>query len=397
MTLTDLANHICEQCGMKEAEDTSAAKMFLQRRIEMIWNQSLWRCSLVEATMTLNTDGTSTLADTVWIPSRGTLLLPTVMDSVLAVRQDSHSMNVASLESYYRRDDDALAAQGDPTEFQVLSPAVLENSLDIPIFINLDTANTSEVITSITLGDSTGTNIIRKSVSVSTTPNYLGTYKNVFSLSKPVITGNVLLQTGGVQILNSYSQQIDFQMTDSDGGFYDYFLNPGEYSPLVYKTITSFGVAGGTQQVCNVNFALITLTDVIPGFPSIPTFTITQPNQSIIYTMEGALKTATKHPRIRLTSIPTAAVNLRVLGKSACPVLGDYDEAPINNAELCLMAFARGDMLMRQRQHGKAQLAQQEGAVLLKQLQDSESYQTANRHQIIPDGGFGDSETAGIW
>src|SRR5579872_7273257 len=113
MTLTDLANHICEQCGMNDSDDVAAAQMFLQRRLEMIWNSQLWRCSLLEATLTLNPDGTSTLADTVWIPSRGTLLLPTAIDSVLAVRADTHAMTVAGLESYYRADTDWLNLQGD--------------------------------------------------------------------------------------------------------------------------------------------------------------------------------------------------------------------------------------------------------------------------------------------
>src|SRR5579872_5757292 len=101
MTLTDLANHICEQCGMNDSDDVAAAQMFLQRRLEMIWNSQLWRCSLIEATLTINPDGSTTLADAVWIPARGTLLLPAAFESVIAVRADNHAINVASLESYF--------------------------------------------------------------------------------------------------------------------------------------------------------------------------------------------------------------------------------------------------------------------------------------------------------
>ncbi|HEX7652562.1 MAG TPA: hypothetical protein VF607_03585, partial [Verrucomicrobiae bacterium] len=96
-----------------------------------------------------------------------------------------------------------------------------------------------------------------------------------------------------------------------------------------------------------------------------------------------------QHVRVRLTSIPNLATHLRVLGKTSCPVLTDYDVMPINNVEPGLMAFARGDMLMRSRQHGKASIAQQEGATLLAQLTRSEAYQTANRFQVQPDNGFG--------
>ena len=99
--------------------------------------------------------------------------------------------------------------------------------------------------------------------------------------------------------------------------------------------------------------------------------------------------------RVRLTALPTQAATLRVLGKTACPVLGDYDVFPINNVESCLIAFVRGDMLLRQRQHGKAQLAQQEGATLLAQLARSEAFQQASSFRIVPDNGFGDGYGGG--
>jgi hypothetical protein len=95
------------------------------------------------------------------------------------------------------------------------------------------------------------------------------------------------------------------------------------------------------------------------------------------------------HQRIRLTEAPQVSINLRVLGKGKCPILGPYDSAPITNAEPALMAFARGDLLLRQRQFGKAALAQQEGAALLKELVESEAFQQAGEFRIQPDAGFG--------
>ena len=126
MNLTELSSFVCEQCGMTADEDLWAAKLFIQRRLQMIWNSQLWRAALVEASLTVSPDGTSTLADSVWIPSRGTLLLPSDIQTVLGVRTSGHALNVASLESYFRTDADLLAMQGDPAEFQVLRPAVWE-------------------------------------------------------------------------------------------------------------------------------------------------------------------------------------------------------------------------------------------------------------------------------
>ncbi|MDE2105573.1 MAG: hypothetical protein KGL39_50570, partial [Patescibacteria group bacterium] len=104
MNLTQLAAHICEQAAMNDTDDVSAAMMFLQRRLEMIWNSQLWRSSLVEATLTVNPDGTTNMPTAIWLPSAATLLLPPAFASVIAIRTDSHAMNVASLESYFRSD-----------------------------------------------------------------------------------------------------------------------------------------------------------------------------------------------------------------------------------------------------------------------------------------------------
>ena len=126
MNLTELATHVCEQCGMNDAGDIAASKMFIQRRLEMIWQQQLWRVSLIEAVLTVNMDGTTNLDDTIWIPSRGTLVLPPDIDSVMGVRTNTHALNVASLESYYRNNSNLLDMQGDPTEFQILAPVIWE-------------------------------------------------------------------------------------------------------------------------------------------------------------------------------------------------------------------------------------------------------------------------------
>jgi hypothetical protein len=95
------------------------------------------------------------------------------------------------------------------------------------------------------------------------------------------------------------------------------------------------------------------------------------------------------HQRIRLTEAPTVSTNLRILGKGKCPILGPYDTPPITNVEPALMAFARGDLLLRQRQFGKAALAQQEGATLPKELVENEAFQQAGEFRIEPEAGFG--------
>lgn len=477
MNLTDLANHICEQCGMNDSDDVAAAKMFLQRRLEMIWNTQLWRASLIEATTTVNPDGTCTLSNTVWIPSRSTLLLPPEFDSVLAVRADNHAMNVASLESYYRTDTDWLDMQGDPTEFQVLRPAAMEWATPQPLFVSDLVLKDSALPVSVAYSPD---GIRRNEIMLSPTApgTSAGNALVLYSASKPASAGDV-------QLLNAQQPNVSpngtifVDMTNApwyvygvcvsndkvNWLYYPFFpgyllggpgnpphanavLNiPAGYKYLDWAIMINGGggsqvwqplspwndyyvswwtTTGGNYALWNPPAGLVNFDPnylaaynfkPIPANPDPTTLfqlvTIVAPGVvayafgnvgfqwSTVTSIPASLLTASfatipadetslqVRQRIRLTTQPQLSTNLRILGKTSCPVLGDYDTMPINNVEPCLMAFARGDMLLRQRQNGKAQLAAQEGASLLAQLARSEAFQTANNFRIVPDNGFG--------
>jgi hypothetical protein len=458
MTLTDLANHICEQTGMSDTDDVTAAKMFLQRRLEMIWNSQLWRASLVEATFTINTDGTCNLGDTYWIPARGSLLLPTVINTVLAVRTDKHQISVASLESYYRDVIDHLDMQGDPTEFQVLRPAVME----LPELANF-------YAMAFLAGDSTAALSVRFSVDGVTintvTPNpstvspgtLVGPAMLVYTVSKPATAGQVNFSYSSSPTAPEYAAGVNdtglavgsvvqnpgdgafyqlvktitavnvtgtgaadgIYMPQSDGTFkaasgwrfsYAPGLNlPGHSSPPMWQLVDPSGAPDYmTDPSTSQGIPALSPTglenqiwDAVSGETPSPTVTVFQYYDSppdtaywqIVLSpiiMPPAAGQLAQHQRIRLTSLPNTSVNLRVLGKIACPILGDFDASPINNSEPCLMAFARADMLMRSRQHGKAQQAMQEGAALLAQLTALEAFHQSSRNHIEPDSGFGE-------
>ena len=435
MTLTDLANHVCTQCGMADTDDLAAAKTFAQRRLEMIWNTQLWRNSLIEATMTLNPDGTCNLANTIWIPSRSTLLLPQEFDSVLAVRADNHTLNVASLESYYRTDTDWLNMLGDPTEFQILSPAVYESASATSLVLASDTipvtaqavytadgiANTKVAYANLptnagfptaamSVAIASALRVLSMSASQAATlyafsPTLIGTsfqwFPNI-TIPLPITAAQLLAlltapSTAGTSfVVNVVSIDKNGAQTSLAAITYDHGM--GAWSgwdgvsnlsltvPVSAVTVNCsilivFGstvmnvglnVSGGATALA-VDFVAQTLTQTV-GFTTVATST------------DG---TFPRRQRIRLTTTPQLAVNLRILGKTECPVLGPYDTFPINNVEPCLIAVTRGDMLLRQRQNGKAQLAASEGATLLAQLARSEAFQTANNFRIQPENGFG--------
>lgn len=385
MNLSDLASHVCQLVGMFDTDDTAAAKMFLQRRLEMIWNTQLWRCSLIEATMTLGTDGTVDLDDTLWIPSRSTLLLPPEFDSVLAVRQSGHAMNVAALESYYRTDADFLNMTGDSTEFQLLPPLVWESETENDVLFLAAGADVTH-----TLGAKYSTNGVAKS-EISQAFGESGinvALKQLFSATKPVTTSAVSIRktlTNKLTVTAGGSGEWGGDYTLASNGV-DYWKDSDTSWRITWSGLRwEMNEPGG-----DLNYYCATLTGAwLPGTGDGPVPSVVYQREEVI-SFAASDTSAPIRQRIRLTAAPTTSVALRVLGKMQCPELGDYDTLPINNAEPCLIAFARGDMLLRQRQHGKAQLAQQEGAALLKQLADSEAFQQANNHRIMPDGGFGE-------
>lgn len=469
MTLTDLANHICTQCGMTDTDDVAAAQMFLQRRLEMIWNSALWRDSLLEATLTINPNDTTTLADSFWISERSVLLLPAAIEKVIAARLNTNALEVASLESYYRADTDWLDYQGTPFEFQILKPVVMEwataqvlSALDTNAADNAVSCNYSYSPDGVTITNGSGS----LNASIGT-----GGVLQLFSFSKAPTRGNVALQipatvgvagityTGspqgiatvsvtqgtvytitpganevGVQLVNgaqTMTLQTGVAVTITAQGSSLVFQQPaliaagtnylgGEHRLNGLALNTTYNLLWGANegaaesgqfpagmlnpgagQVTNFNsgaWNYVQFNSTGGAYNSAVTAQVYASGMALTATITCLVTFATVmascntppvHQRIRLTEAPTVSLNLRVLGKGKCPILAPYDTAPITNVEPALMAFARGDLLLRQRQFGKAALAQQEGAALLKELVENEAFQQAGEYRIQPDGGFG--------
>lgn len=413
MTLTDLASHICTQCGMTDSDDVAAAQMFLQRRLEMIWNSALWRDSLLEATLTLNPNDTTTLADSYWISERSVLLLPAAIEKVIAARLNTNALEAASLESYYRTDTDWLDYQGTPYEFQILKPVVMEWAA-AQMLSALD-ANAADIGANPALSfnyslSPDGVTITNGTLSPSPGAAAMGSALQLLSFSKPSTTGNVSLNvvTAGADLVPNGTV---FPQYNGAGALYvqvngftvgqQYQFTPGTYSDG--SSILTKGAELNNPTPGDTVSGIFTATQTsyyicAPAQPSNPpspdsgaavTDVIAPVTLAAFATVAAAGNNAPMHQRIRLTEAPAVAINLRVLGKGKCPVLGPYDTVPITNAEPSLMAFARGDLLLRQRQFGKAALAQQEGAALLKELVETEAFQQAGEFRIQPDAGFG--------
>jgi hypothetical protein len=110
-----------------------------------------------------------------------------------------------------------------------------------------------------------------------------------------------------------------------------------------------------------------------------------------VISLQAADTAAKLRQRIRLIQIPDASMTLRVLGKRTAPSFSnDLDVPALSGVENCLLAFAQGDMLQRERHYAKANALYQEAQILLGQLKEQEVVQQAHNMRIIPEGGYGD-------
>jgi hypothetical protein len=125
MTLSELASLICLKVRQTDDAALAACKKFIARRAEMIWNSSDFKETKANVVVTLSADGTTTLTDSVWIPSRGTLLLPPDIDRVLAVRSNEREMVNEPMATYFRHDVNTLANSGTPWQFHLLPPVAV--------------------------------------------------------------------------------------------------------------------------------------------------------------------------------------------------------------------------------------------------------------------------------
>lgn len=124
MTLSELATFICGKVNQSEPEDVLACKGFLTRRHDLIWQEALWKDSLVEYRQTLATTGYTITSN--WLPAKGVLLLPKIVQRVIAARTAARALNAQRAEFYYRIDYDAFSKTGQAAEYILLPPCVWE-------------------------------------------------------------------------------------------------------------------------------------------------------------------------------------------------------------------------------------------------------------------------------
>ena len=385
MTLAQLADYICTKARQSDATALAIAKNFLKQRHEMLWHEALWKDSLVQFTQTLDPDVAYTVTDT-WLPTKGVLLCPTIIDRVLAARTDAKKLNVQRQEYYFRIDYDSFSRSGQATEFVLLPPCVWEWETAQSLYGVRYAVGDAGISLATDLADSDGVGISRVTTAMATSAEAIGSTERVDALSKPATTGNVALatiaavSTAGIGYVPGFPGGATLPVTA--GAVYEIEPGVNEGGNTLVNGTESIAMTTGTSLVVTAQGATL----VFQGSPTVGTALNATVNQlSALVTVPAAALAAKKRQRIRFMEIPTARTTVRILGKRVCPTFtADNDEPAISGVSNCLLAFALADMLQWLRQYGKAQAVQQEGVALLDQLKTLETVQQAHNISIQP-------------
>lgn len=402
MTLSEMASYICNKVNQTEPEDVADCKGFIRRRYETIWNDQLWKDSLAQINMTIDTTNADNAA--------GVVVLPELIDRPVALRGADRAILVNPLERYYRIDLDIFARSGAQYECALLNPAWLTVRPE------------SNPWTEVTLNWAGGfipvpppTLYLGRRYRFD---NTLGTY--TFHIHSPDLTTNENVAPGAIGYFTATqtgSYLLNYSSPNGTTGVLSILtqLGANQSSGAGSTILISSSSAGDTSNIKVIWRDLagkryettgplpLTLTpDDDAGYFEIEaifkptttgTVTVTLNDGSGLTAVLGTLApTATRTPayqRVRVFDMPNQSGAIKVAGKVKCDQLDfDNQEPVLRGCENILICFAQGDMLERERRYGQAQALFAEAVALLEQLKRVEVVQQAHNARIIPQFGF---------
>lgn len=121
MTLLEIATLAATRFGLTDENEIRLAKTLANARCRMIWEDQLWRDSLCSFAFTFDpaTNG-QTLTDNSVLAAQGLVLLPSVVDRVVALRRTDAEVPFSDEQQLFQADLDGFVQTGTPTQFQIL-------------------------------------------------------------------------------------------------------------------------------------------------------------------------------------------------------------------------------------------------------------------------------------
>lgn len=134
MNLGQLAIAICEDVRKNDSDSITKCKEYIKKWDRQLWDKLLWRDAMYEFTKAL-APATDTLV------AAGVVLLPKVIDRVVAVRTTTAMIAPVSLESFFQITPDQFGETGTPSEFSPMSPVIYQFATAATLSIQSTNAN----------------------------------------------------------------------------------------------------------------------------------------------------------------------------------------------------------------------------------------------------------------
>ena len=115
MTLTKMIDWICTKVGQTDTESKADCRIFIEQRWEYLWDNALWKDSLVQYNYT-HDPATGNLE------AAGITLLPSGIERVVAVRETNRSLHPTNWETVFRGNYDRFNEEGTSIEYFTEAP-----------------------------------------------------------------------------------------------------------------------------------------------------------------------------------------------------------------------------------------------------------------------------------
>lgn len=112
MNLGEYADYVCSKIRETDSDSLAAAKDYLSKRYQLIYQKDLWRDSLIEFTVDVSVANT--------LNAGGFVQLPRIVDRIVACRTPDRELTVENQEIYFRQTSDQFALSGTPLAFNIL-------------------------------------------------------------------------------------------------------------------------------------------------------------------------------------------------------------------------------------------------------------------------------------
>lgn len=377
MTFLDMATFVCAKVRSTDSASVALCKQFLQRRLEAIYADALWKDSLYVLRASYDP-----VALALTSQNAGVLFLPDNVETVVAVRSDNGPMTPMDRMESFRYTQEVFDESGDPVGFNEEAPALAEFSSAQAVTVVATGDNIVNNGVLVQYQDGNGKRIRESIAAKPGTPVSLASTARVI---ESMVTAGKLGE--GTQYSFGYglAQNVTFNSIVPAGQR----LTAGAYNiaPLLAADGTYYYFTPGTGESLSVDAGdYLTATSFVLGtFAEIDGIGTNFIRSTITASLPDGTALIVPQKRLRLARIPIQAINFQILHKRKLVNLSaDTDEPVLHGVDNALMTFAHADMLQWMRQYGKAQAIQSEAVGLLAQLKNVETVQRASRPKIIP-------------